>query len=893
MDSALASFRRDRVITALFPLFLASGATSLVYETLWERQLHLVFGTSQVAVYTVLAAFMTGLAAGGFVAARYVHRVQFPLRTYAILEGAIGLYALMFPMVLGLLEPVYLGFFRAMSPSPLMFAVFQFLLLGIALLPATTCMGATLPLLVRFATVQENRSTGNAVGRLYGANTLGAVIGVGMAGFVLLPSFGLALTTLITAVGNVLLCGVALWLDRMVPAIPPAPDDSRSMAPLGSLAVIALLAGLASLICEVAWFRVMILILGGSAYAFSIMLLSFLLGIGLGGLAGGRLSDWAWARGGVRGVLRWLVAAQLGVAALTYAAMYVFGELPFWFVYLYDMVDPNLDLLWPAKLLLSLMVMLWPALLMGATFPLLVRAASSHSEELGSPVGRLYGWNTVGAILGASVGGLLLLPNLFVIGALLVAVCLNLLAALIAWHRSVYSDPDGLLEASSPSGFIGTGGATAGLSARSAALGGLGVWGVVALLLCVWPPPWDPLMMTAGMYKYVSDLPPEERNRADILAFTVEPYDLLFYEEGLSSVVTVARSKETGNIWLANNGKVDASTSVDMPTQVLVAHLPFAFRPEPEDVMVIGLASGITAGSVVRHSAPSRIDIIELEPAIIRASAEFNAHNNQPLADPRVTLYANDGRNHTNLVAPATYDLVVSEPSNPWQTGVSNLFTREYLELGKSRLTEGGVWSQWIQMYGMDTGDLRSLLGTFSDVYKHVLLFSTIEDADLVLIGSDAPLELDVDKMRQMFLLDEAVLKDLSDIDCPEPEDLLARLQMKREGLQDFAGDTVRNTDDNMRIEFSAPLHLHEMTATENFYALLKKGREQKAPPLIPTEAVSGVHGRMALAEAYARREDWLRATITLRDDAEATNEHDDVRISYLLYQQRLIAELD
>ncbi|MFT4979039.1 MAG: spermidine synthase, partial [Myxococcota bacterium] len=506
MDAALDTFRRDRVLTALFPLFLASGATSLVYETLWERQLHLVFGTSQVAVYTVLAAFMTGLAAGGFVAARYVHRAVAPLKTYAILEGCIGLYALLFPIVLGLMEPAYLGFYRIFSPSPLVFAIFQFFILGVALLPATTCMGATLPLLVRFATAQESdRGAGQAVGRLYGANTLGAVLGVALAGFVLLPRVGLQTTTFITAGGNALLCLAALWLNRQIAEIPASKIDARAAAPLGTLALIAGLAGLASLICEVSWFRLMVLILGGSAYAFSIMLLSFLLGIGLGGLAGGRLADLAWDRRGVRGVLRALAIAQLGVAALTYGAMYTFGELPFWFVYLYDIIDPNLDLLWPTKLLLALLVMVPPALLMGATFPLLVRAASDHEEELGSPVGRLYGWNTVGAIFGASVGGLVLLPNLQVTGALLVAVCLNLVAAWLAWQRT----------APKP----------------TALTGGAVLLVVVAALLFVRPPPWNPLLMTAGMYKYVSDLVPEERNRQDIIDFVLTPYELLYYEE--------------------------------------------------------------------------------------------------------------------------------------------------------------------------------------------------------------------------------------------------------------------------------------------------------------------------------------------------------------------------
>ncbi|MEL6349229.1 MAG: fused MFS/spermidine synthase, partial [Myxococcota bacterium] len=666
--------------------------------------------------------------------------------------------------------------------------------------------------------------------------------------------------------GNALLCIAAFSLDRgLAPMKTTTTDRAQPIASLGVLAIVALLAGLSSLICEVSWFRLMVLILGGSAYAFSIMLLSFLMGIGLGGLVGGPLADRAWAHGQRRGVLRALAGAQIGVAVLTYAAMYLFGELPFWFVSLYSAIEPHLAWIWPIKLMIAMGIMVPPALLMGATFPLLVRAAVDHTDEptddLGSPVGRLYGWNTVGSIFGAAVGGLVLLPTLHVTGTLLVAVSLNLLGALLLLLR-----------------------ATPQASPQTRA-GMVAAWAGLAALLFVRPPPWNPLLMTAGMYKYVSDLEPDERSRSDILEFAVEPYELLFYEEGLSSVVTVAQARKSGNIWLANNGKVEASTSVDMPTQVLVAHLPFAFRPEPEDVLVIGLASGITAGAVTLHSPPKDIDIIELEPAIIRAAERFNDYNQRPLEDPRVDLIVNDGRNHLMLSDTDRYDLVVSEPSNPWLTGVSNLFTREFLEMGRSRLKPGGVWAQWVQMYGMDTDDLRSLMATFTSVYPHVLLFSTIEDADLVLLGSDQPLQLSASQMQRMFTIDERVNADLNAIDVLGAEDLLARLQLTRDGLVGFSDGEPLNTDDNMRIEYSAPLHLHEQTAEANFYALLERDRGNKKPPLIPWDAAQGVTGRATLAAAYARREDWLRATLTLQQDAEDPNTPLDIVEQYMDYQ--------
>ena len=854
------------MVAALVPLFVASGATSLVYETLWERQLHLVFGTSQVAVYTVLAAFMCGLALGGFAAARVVYRVKRPLRAYAILEGCIGVYAVLFPFLLGTLEPVYTGFWTAFTPSVTVFAVFQFFVLGLALLPPTMCMGATLPLLVRFAAEGE-ASAGSSVGRLYGANTIGAVVGVGAAGFLLLPSLGLSTTTVVAATCNVMLCVGALLLDsrvgEMVPGKPPARERMQGGAL--TLCGIAMLAGLSSLICEVSWFRLMVLILGGSAYAFSIMLLSFLTGIGLGSWAGGRLADRAWERGPAA-VLKALAAAQAGIAVLTWLVMFTFNELPYTFVWLYDQIDPHLQWLWPMKLLLAMAVMVPPALLMGATFPLLVRALTKV-EKLGESTGRLYGWNTVGAILGASVGGLVLLPWLQVSRTLLVAISLNLLAALLALR---------LASARRPS---------AGVQA------GWGVAWVAVVALLLWkPPPWEPLLMTAGMYKYVSDLDPEERTRQGVLDFAVTPYELLYYKEGLSSVVTVAKSRTSSNIWLANNGKVDASTSVDMPTQVLVAHLPYAFKPKPDNVLVIGLASGVTAGSVALHEAPSHIDVVELEPAIVEASHIFDEYNSRPLEDPRVVLHTNDGRNHVTLAEPGTYDLVISEPSNPWLTGVSNLFTREFFELGKSRLAEGGVWGQWVQMYGMDTEDLRSLIATFLDVYAHVVLFSTIEDADLVLVGSDAPLEASVSEFAEMLRDEAAVAYDLRLIDCGEPEDLLARLQLDRARLEEFATGAELNTDDNMRIEYSAPLHLHEQTAEANFLALLH--RDEGEEPMVPLEAVEGVDGRIRLAEAYARRSDYLRALLVLKDAWRIEPDNTTVSELYESYQAALEDDL-
>ena len=876
MNPELSVYRRERAVRWLIPLFLASGATSLVYETVWERQLHLVFGTSQVAVSTVLAAFMTGLALGGFGGAKWADKIDRPIRAYAILEALIGLYALIFPWLVELVQPVYEGFYHAVEPTPTVFGAFQFVVLGLVLLPPTFCMGMTLPLLSRFATT-ATADSGERIGRLYGANTIGAVMGTGLAGFYLLPTIGLSATTASAATANILLCVGALALSRTVEALPAttAPDEEGDGDwTLNTLSIIALLAGFSALMYEVAWFRLMALILGASAYAFSVMLFSFLLGIGSGGWLGGPLSDKLYAKGRLRRVLMGLAGLQVGIAVLTWTAMYLYAELPWLFVLVYEQMAVSPLFLWAGKLLLAMAVMVPPAFLMGLAFPMLVRAAAGESLALGKPVGRLYGWNTVGAIFGAALGGLVFLPWLFVRGTVLTAITVNVFIAALAWYRA---------------GEPGNG--------RLLKVAGAGLF--LAMGLHTFASPWNPLQMTAGTYKYVYNM--EDYSREGVYASHVEPYELLYYAEGLSSVVTVAKNKNSGDVWLANNGKIDASSKADMPTQVLVSHMPFFYRPESETVMMLGLAAGYSAGSAALHDRPKVIDLVEIEERIIEASHFFDEWNHHPLDDPRVVMKVNDARNHLNLTPDGHYDLIIAEPSNTWLTGVSNLFTKEYFEMGKSKLKKNGIWSQWIQIYGMDTEDLRSLLGTFSDTYPYVHLFSTIQDADLVLVGSESPLEMDTAYFQRTIDANPKVKADLLEIGIDSATDLLARYRLDRDKLQELAEGVERNTDDNMRVEYSAPLNLYTWTGDENVLMLEKSVGKV---PLVPYEATSGVDGLIDLAKSYAEIDLYVQALMCLkeavvREKAEspaATDEPADtdseIDTLYVQYQQELAKQM-
>ncbi len=848
MDELAAGLRRSRAVNLLLPLFFLSGATALAYQTLWVRELQIeLFGTSTFAISTVLAAFMGGLALGGFAMAQFADRLARPLQIYGLLEIGIGLYALVFPTVVEALQPAYLQAWRTLNPDPVTFGIIQFSLVSVSLLLPTAAMGATLPLLARFAT-ERLGAAGGRVGTLYAVNTLGAVAGTAACGFWLLPEYGRFATTALAAGANLALgvgaLGLSAWAGGresvVVDDLPPEVPRTDVFLPV---TVAIGLAGFSALAYEVAWTRLLGLMLGASTYTFSTMLLAFLIGIAIGGAVGGPVADRLFARRGPVGVLAAFAAIEVGIALVSCAMMYLYPQLPFYYVWLFDWFRAAVrpERMWEVSLLVAGLIMTPPAVLMGMHFPIAVRAVVGNEERLGGPVGVIYGVNTLGGVFGAFLAGFVLLPWLWLQGTIFVAAAVELLAAavlVIAIARHL--DEETPLVRYAP--------ALAPVAALALGLG-----------LVAARPPWDPLLMTAGMYHYVSHF--DDHSREGIREYATDLYDLVYYEEGLSSVVTVARNMETDNTWLANNGKVDASTTSDMPTQVLCSLLPVQFVESPDDVLVIGLASGITAGALSLVPEVKRLDIVELEPAIEAAARIFDEYNHHVLDDLRVNLVFNDGRNHVLLTEPETYDLIVSEPSNPWITGVSNLFTREFFELGRSRLKPGGVWSQWIQMYGMSSDDLRTLLRTVAEVFPHVNVYATIEDSDLVLVASDRPLPTTVAGAERLLEW-PLVRKELAVVDVDSPSDLISLYQFDEETIRRLGEDVPSNTDDNMIIEYSAPRHLHRDTQDENLGLVMANAE-------VPFTAVSDAWNLYQLAGSYLEREQLDRATLAMQTAIE------------------------
>ena len=831
---------RQRPFLPLLVLFFVSGATGLLYEVLWMRRLTLVFGATQLAIATVLAAFMAGLAIGALAGGRIADRRSDLLRVYGLLEVGIGVYAILFP----LLVSAATGLYRDMvDPENVHFWSSQLAhlcLMSALLVVPTAAMGATLPLLVRWAAGRLSR-VGRRTGLLYGFNTVGAVVGTWCTGFLLLPQLGVRTTELVAAGANLLVGVIALvWGMREGATGPPAViDDSADRAEEADLldlspdpdlagarrsrmipvVLVALaVSGACSMVYEVAWSRFLALILGSSVYAFTLMLVAFLVGTAGGALVGSGMVGKPDAR-----PMRWLAISLAGAGVSAWGTNQLFQFMPYWYVDLYRAVGEADELLFGAQGLLACLVMTPTTFCIGLAFPFGIAVIAGRADAVGRDVSRLYVFNTAGAVVGSLAAGFVLLPRLGIQETLLVAVVLDLLLAV------------GILLARAGRGL-----------ARAVPVGA-----TVGLLLAavLVRPPWDPLLMSAGMYKYVSDL--SDFSHEAVRNYAVSDFELLYYAEGTTSVVTVARSVGSGNIWLANNGKVDASSQEDLRTQVLLAHLPMAANPEAKKVLVVGLASGITAGSVTLHPQLEQIDILEIEPAVIVASHYFDQHNNQPLQDPRVRMIANDARNHLVLYD-GTYDVIINEPSNPWITGVSNLFTREYLELGRSRLTPEGVFCQWVQIYGMGADDMRSLVRTFAEVFPSVLMYRAVDDSDVLLVGGRVNLRMQATNMPGWF--DGPIGADLARIDVREPFDILSYQQADRDDLLEVAGDVGLNTDDNVRIEFSAPLFLHYATSEHNSELLTSASSgpwELNRDIIPPGSEVSFLSG---LAAAYERR---------------------------------------
>ncbi len=759
--------RADRIL--LGACFFLSGATGLVLEVAWSKELTYVLGNTLYAVSTVVAAFMGGLGLGSILAGHRAHRFSSPIRTYALLEAGIGFFGIVLLPIFRSTPPLFAAIYAGLSGGP--FLLVRFLVVFVLLLLPTTLMGMTLPVLVG-ALARQKRTFEREAGLVYGINTVGAVVGTLAAGFLLVPGLGLWRTCLLAGLADFSLASVAFFLAHRVGSIRGIPEREQApgwTAAQWRIAALYGLSGLIALVYEVAWFRLLGLTMGPSVYAFTAMLGVYLVGIGLGSALA---APWSGKR--LLGGLGALVLLEAVLGLITLLQLHAVNGLPETYSRIFGWAAARFgESGFSVSLtLLSGLVVFLPCLVLGTMFPVVVRAVGEAGRGI-SPeghVGRIYLLNTAGSIAGSLLTGFVLLPRLGLATTLIAAGCGSLILAGMF----------GLLQ----SGPVARrGGFLAGFLA-------------LAAFLAHTTPHWDARAFNLGLYRDAYAARASSGPRRD---------EMIYHREGLLAPVAVYRT--SGNATLYVSGKPDASlSSSDLATQLLTGHLPVTLSENPRDVAVIGYGSGITAAAVLTHPAVEKLDLIEIEQAVIDAAPFFESVAGNPLRDPRTRLVLEDARiflSHTRNL----YDVIASEPSNPWMAGMSNLFTSDYYRIVRRHLRPGGVYAQWIQDYDVSESSFGVILASLADHFPHVMLFRPTP-GDIIAIASAEPIAVPWEQVRSA-LAHPVVARSLSRIRITDPLEIGFFFQGPAATVEQFLrGRGTRNTDDNAWLEYRMPREL-------------------------------------------------------------------------------------
>jgi spermidine synthase len=774
--------------------FFVSGAAGLVYQVAWGKALGLVFGHTAYAIATVLAVFMGGLALGSAWLGRWSERSRDPIALYGAIELGVAVTGAMSLAGLAGVRALYVAAYPVVSGSTPALLLLRFLGSAIVLLLPTFLMGGTLPVLAGGLT-RRSEELGARLSRLYWVNTAGAVAGTLVAGFVFLPALGLKQTVAIAVSLNFLAgCGAILLsrtraartlLEPTSAASPPpevlAAENGLSASSHASL-FLALTFGAVggtAMAYEIGWTRMLAIMLGSSTYAFTLMLAVFLAGIVLGSALFELAQKWLRRRPNFPTVSSYALTQSLtACGALLFLTFFL--QLPRVIPPILRATHESFRGLVVAQFVTYALAMLPAAVVFGFNFPLvtlLFAGRDPGTSRHSAAVGRAYAANTLGAIVGAVLTGFWLMPKLGTFRVVALAAGINIVLALALDFTS---------DAPGPRRVLG---------------GGLNL-ALAAVVIAAWSGAfYDRTLATFGTVLYW-DLYEGKLSVAETAATTDIPYAV----DGLNSSVSVARTEDY--IALRNNGKVDASNR-DSTTQLLVGHLAPIFHAAPRHVLIIGFGSGMTVSAVARYPEIERIDCVEIEPAVIGAAPYLESLNRGVLRDPRVHIILDDARNFL-LTTRDSYDVIISEPSNPWIAGVAALFTEEYYRAALHRLRPGGLFVQWVQAYSLYPEDLRMVLATFVPQFPQVTLWHG-DSPDLLLLARPQPLSAEqeraawrLERFRTLWNVPQ-LREDYESLGMRDPLGLYGFYLLEDAELRQLAADRQRNTDDRTLLEYRAP----------------------------------------------------------------------------------------
>jgi spermidine synthase len=723
-----------------------------------------------VSLAVLLGTFMGGMFAGSLLLTRFVSSTQHPLRVYAKLEIMIGVCGALLIVLMPLVGRLYTAVDGGGPASIVLRAIVSVILL----LPPTMLMGATLPAMSRY--VEATPSGVAWLGFFYGGNILGAVIGCLAAGFYLLRVYDLTTASLVAVVLNVIVAGGGFLLSKYAPYTAGRGDGESavrapSWEPRGVYLAIAL-SGLTALGAEVVWTRLLSLLFGATTYAFSIILAVFLIGLGIGSAIG---SSMARNTANARAALGWV---QLFLAFTTaYGAWMVAQQLPHWPVN--PSLAPTAWFNFQVDFARALFAMFPGAILWGASFPLAVAAAARQDTDTGAIVGHVYAANTLGAIGGSVVTGLLLVPLIGTHGAQRALIIVSLISAsvvLVPFLRS---------------------------SSRS----------IVTFSLLVLGALWA----TANVQHVPAGLVAWGR----MLAWQGEPH-ALYVGEGINSSIAVT---EEANGWrnFHVSGKVEASTEPqDMRLQRLLGHLTALMDEKgPKSALVVGFGAGVTAGAISIHPNMERMVICELEPLIPKVVSQyFSEVNYDVAANPKVQIVYDDAR-HYMLTTREKFDVITSDPIHPWVKGAATLYTKEYFEHVKARLNPGGVVTQWVPLYESTEDAVRSEIATFLEVFPNGTVWRNDARSgngyDAVLVGrlDETPIDIDAWQAKIDSTEYAAVKTSLADVGYVTIFDVLKTYSGRGSDLGPWLAGASINTDKNLRLQYLAGFGYNNNFGTE------------------------------------------------------------------------------
>jgi spermidine synthase len=820
--------------SAIYTFFFISGFTGLAYEVTWTRMLTPIFGSTTYAITSVLSAFMGGLAIGSFVIGRYIERKKNPILVYAFLEIGIGITALLIPTIFRILDNIYPLIYEHTTSYVWLLILTKVVLSLLVLFVPTFLMGGTLPVLCKLF-VNRPKESGKQVGILYAINTVGAAIGCFITGFFLIELVGITKTIQLVAAVNFLL-GIAFFILNIyykksdiettnIENMKESVDDSsgyNKMHPFYSILVLLgfSLAGFVSLSYEVLWTRLLVFKLKMTIYAFSIMLTTFLMGIGIGSVVVAIIEKYNLVKNHSKafGVVQSLIGLMGLFTIILFSQI---DSIPIFDIVGFFESSISWEKLVFTEILLSGMIMIVPTIFMGMTFPLVSRIFTQNIKIVGKTIGSIYSVNTIGSILGSCLTGFVLVKILGTQKSIILVslVALTVGTAIVLFNRR------GINESKNSKSFP---------IIFSAIM-----WSI-AVGLIVWLP---------------KDILFEYYNIYEEQAF--EDAQIIYANEGIECITTVHEYPGGFKGISTSSVNVAGTHYTHRTTQKLQAHIPMLVHPNPKEILQVGFGSGETSYLVTTYDI-EQLDLVEISNEVIDTATEYFKDINKDVAHhPKFNPIIMDGANYIYL-AKKKYDVIMNDASWPGYTGCSTLYSRDYFENAKKLLEPGGIMTSWFPINEGD--DFRILLKTFHSVFPHVSVWYAMTHVNkhALVVGSLHPIEINTENFLSRF--EQYAQNDLESVDLDNPIFFLDAYQMDETVLDDSFDDSIpTHTIDHPILEFTE----REKDPVENISALgIVVGNNASMIPYLKNSQDVYINGENILESLESAR-DATRLVIT------------------------------